>query len=115
VDLPRPEERREIFDIHLRRRKRDPARYDLPELVRLSEGFSGAEIEQAVVEALYHAFGDGKEVEQAHLAAAIRETLPLATTMKEDIARLREWARARTRPASFPPDAAEQSVASRFA
>lgn len=115
IDLPLPDERREIFEIHLRRRKRDAARFDLHELARLSEGFSGAEIEQAVVEGLYHAFGEGKELEQSHLAAAIQETLPLATTMKEDIARLRDWARTRTRPASFPPDASGQAVASRFA
>jgi SpoVK/Ycf46/Vps4 family AAA+-type ATPase len=115
IDLPAPAERREIFQIHLARRGRDFARYDLNALVRLSDGFSGAEIEQAVVEALYHAFGEGKELEQVHLERAIEETLPLATTMKEDIARLREWARSRTRPASAPPDPPAVDAASRFA
>ena len=114
VDLPTPEERQEIFDIHLRRRGRDPARFDLSELTRLSPGFSGAEIEQAVVEGLYHAFADGKELEQAHLVGAISETMPLATTMKEEIARLREWARTRTRPASPVPEPPGPAVASRF-
>jgi hypothetical protein len=115
IDLPTPAERQEIFQIHLARRGRDFARYDVPALVRISEGFSGAEIEQAVVEALYHAFGEGKELEQKHLELAIQETLPLATTMKEDIARLRDWARARTRPASMPPDQPGPAVSSRFA
>jgi hypothetical protein len=115
IDLPSPAERREILQIHLSRRGRDFARYDLAALVRLSEGFSGAEIEQAVVEALYHAFGEGKELEQDHLELAVQETLPLATTMKEDIARLRDWARSRTRPASAPPDPPAPTATSRFA
>ena len=100
VDLPGANERREIFEIHLRRRRRDPAGFDTAELGRLAENFSGAEIEQAVVAGLYLAFGDGQELGQSHLQRAIAETFPLATTMKEDIARLREWARNRTRPAS---------------
>ncbi len=115
VDLPTPAERKEIFDIHLRRRRRDPAAYGLDELARLTEGFSGAEIEQAVVEGLYHAFAEKKEVEQGHLVRAVQETLPLATTMKEDIARVREWARSRTRPASRPAAEPGPGVASRFA
>ena len=104
------------MQIHLARRGRDFARYDVDALVRRGEGVSGAEIEQAIVEALYHAFGEGKELEQKHLELAIHETLPLSTTMKEDIARLREWARSRTRPASTPPDQPGPAAAgSRFA
>jgi SpoVK/Ycf46/Vps4 family AAA+-type ATPase len=114
VDLPTAEERREIFEIHLRRRRREPTRFDIAELTRLTQGFSGAEIEQAVVEGLYHAFGEGKELEQDHLARAVSETLPLATTMKEEIARVRDWARSRTRPASLPPEKGGTPVASRF-
>jgi hypothetical protein len=116
IDLPSPEERKEILDIHLRRRNRDPARYGLDQLVQRTDGFSGAELEQAVIEGLYHAFAEGKELEPAHLARAVQETLPLATTMKEEIARLRDWARSRTRPASFPPDEPRPgAAASRFA
>jgi ATP-dependent 26S proteasome regulatory subunit len=100
VDLPVPAERREILEIHLRRRRREPKGFNLDELVRLCDGFSGAEIEQAVVEGLYHAYAEGKDLQQEHLVRALGETLPLATTMKEDIARLREWAKTRTRPAS---------------
>ena len=115
VDLPTAEERIEIFEIHLRRRRREPTRFDLADLARLAQGFSGAEIEQAVVEGLYHAFGEGKELEQAHIARAVSETLPLATTMKEEITRVRDWARSRTRPASLTPDKGGTPVASRFA
>jgi SpoVK/Ycf46/Vps4 family AAA+-type ATPase len=116
VDLPQAGERREIFEIHLRRRHRDPARYATEELGRQSAGFSGAEIEQVVVEGLYHAFSEGKDLEKEHLVRALQETLPLAVTMKEDIARLREWAKTRTRPASTPDAEAPSSpTASRFA
>jgi ATP-dependent 26S proteasome regulatory subunit len=116
VDLPAPAERRLIFDIHLRRRGRDPAGFDTEELARMSEGFSGAEIEQAIVAALYHAFGANLELGQGHLRAGIAEAVPLATTMKEEIQRLRDWARTRTRPASRPPAGpAAPPVASRFA
>jgi ATP-dependent 26S proteasome regulatory subunit len=101
VDLPSKDERKEIFEIHLMRRGRDPMNFDLPTLVDFSEGFSGSEIEQSIVEGLYDAFGEGKELATLHLVKAIRETLPLSTTMKEEMERLREWARTRTRPASL--------------
>jgi ATP-dependent 26S proteasome regulatory subunit len=101
IDLPALAERRDIFRIHVEKRRRDPAAYDLDLLARRAEGFSGAEIEQAVVSALYDAFAEGKELEEAHLERAVSESLPLSTTMREDIARLREWARTRTRPASI--------------
>ncbi len=100
VDLPSEPERREILEIHMRQRRRDPARFDLVALAALTEGFSGAEIEQAVVAALYDAFGVGGELTQEQLARAVRDTVPLAQTMREDVAALREWARRRTRLAS---------------
>jgi SpoVK/Ycf46/Vps4 family AAA+-type ATPase len=102
VDLPAPSERRAIFDIHLRRRHRRPEAFDLGRLSSLTEGFSGAEIEQAVVSALYDAFAEQVELGQPHLERAVTETLPLATTMHEEIEGLREWARTRTRNASSP-------------
>jgi AAA+ superfamily predicted ATPase len=116
VDLPAAEERAEIFRIHLARRGRDPARYNLAELARLTEGFSGGEIEQAVIDGLYLAFAERHDLELAHLGRAIRETLPLSTTMREDIERLREWARSRTRPASrATPSGIPDAVRSPFA
>jgi len=105
IDLPASAERREIWAIHVARRKRDPALFDLIELAQLTEGYSGAEIEQAVIAGLHFAFAEGTDLQQKHLVRAVQETIPLATTMGEDITRQREWAKTRTRPASgrIPP------------
>jgi hypothetical protein len=100
IDLPALAERRDILAIHLAKRGRDPAGFDLETLARRAEGFSGAEIEQAIVSGLYDAFAEGRELEQRHVERAVVESLPLSVTMHEDIARVREWARTRTRPAS---------------
>jgi len=100
IDLPSAAERREIFRIHVAKRLRDPAAFDLDALSTAAEGFSGAEIEQAVVAGLYHAFGEGTDLRQVHVMKAIEESVPLSSTMGEDIGRLREWSKNRTRPAS---------------
>jgi MoxR-like ATPase len=99
VDLPGAVERAEIFAIHLARRGRDPARFDLPALAAASADFSGAEIEEAVISALYEGFSRGEELNTAHVRAALEETVPLARTMSEHLQRLRDWARGRARPA----------------
>jgi len=101
IDLPEKAERKDIFRIHLERRKREAAAFDLEALAARAEGFSGAEIEQAIVAGLYEAFGENVELGQSHLMRAIQETFPLSVTMKDEIARLRTWARGRTRPASL--------------
>lgn len=103
VDLPSSDERREIAQIHLRRRRRDPSRFDVQAIARSSEGFSGAEIEQAIIAALYDAFAEGVELEERHVLQALEETVPLSTTMADEIRRLRDWATTRTRPASVAP------------
>jgi ATP-dependent 26S proteasome regulatory subunit len=100
VDLPEAKEREEIFAIHLRKRQRDPKQFDLAELAAITEGFSGAEIEQAIVSALYDAFDAGREVGMSDIARCINESVPLSVTMREGIAALRAWARDRARPAS---------------
>jgi len=100
IDLPAAPEREEILRIHVARRRRDPARYDLARLAAAANGFSGAELEQAVVSALHDAFAEGIELSQRHLEKAIGETMPLSVTMREELDRLREWAATRTRPAS---------------
>jgi ATP-dependent 26S proteasome regulatory subunit len=100
IDLPSAAERREIFRIHLLRRRRDPAHFDLDALAVAAEGFSGSEIEQAIISGLYAAFAESTEVAQADLTRALSETFPLSATMAEEISRLREWAKRRTRPAS---------------
>jgi len=101
VDLPSAAERQEIFHIHLGRRGRDVKRFQIAELAELAQGFSGAEIEQAIVSGLYDAFAEGGELEQRHIVQALRETRPLSTTMAHEIGKLREWASTRTRPASL--------------
>jgi AAA+ superfamily predicted ATPase len=100
VDLPNEDERREIFRIHLAKRRRDPAKFDLDVLTRLSEGFSGAEIEEAIISGLYDAFSKGTDLDTATLRAGIAETVPLSRTMSEELGRLRTWAQGRTRPAT---------------
>ncbi|MBI2218620.1 MAG: AAA family ATPase [Candidatus Rokubacteria bacterium] len=100
IDLPTPEERKEIFTIHLRKRDRDPARFDLEALVHASDGFSGAEIEQAVVSSLYTAFSASSDVTTEILVAELTGTRPLSVTRREDIAELRAWASERAVPAS---------------
>src|SRR5213075_2269755 len=95
VDLPSDEERREIFRIHLARRGRDPQRFDVESLAACSENFSGAEIEQAVISALYDAFYAKVELNSELVLEALRQTVPLAKTMDEQIDRLRNWAEGR--------------------
>jgi SpoVK/Ycf46/Vps4 family AAA+-type ATPase len=101
VDLPTPEERQQIFNIHLtKRRSDDIARFDFPQLSKMSDGFSGAEIEQAIVAAMYEAFAQEREFTQLDIIAAIKATLPLSRTMQEQVTALRDWARQRARPAA---------------
>jgi SpoVK/Ycf46/Vps4 family AAA+-type ATPase len=96
----RADERRQIFGVHLSRHHRDPAVYDLVVLSEAAHGFSGAEIEQAVVSALYTAFARGAELATEHILEKIKVTKPLSVTRAEDIEALREWARGRAVPAA---------------
>ncbi len=100
VDLPQKGERQEIFTIHLNKRKRDPVRFDTGALVEASDGFSGSEIEQAVISALYDAFDKDEELTDEYLLHALEETVPLSTTMQEEITAMREWSKQRARLAS---------------
>ena len=100
VDLPREEERRDIFDIHIRKRKRDPKNYNIEQLSKRAEGFSGAEIEQAILEAMFSAFAEGREVNQVDVLKAMDQTVPLSVTRSEAIDALRHWAGTRARPTS---------------
>ena len=100
VDLPSESERKEVFAIHLRKRQRDPGAFDLDRLATETSGFSGAEIEQAIISALYAAFEDGREVATEDVFGAIKQTVPLSVTMREEIGLVRRWAKGRARPAS---------------
>ena len=95
VDLPRDAVREEIFALHLARRKLEPASFDLTALARASDGFSGAEIEQTIVSALYDAASTGTAPDQSSLLNALSQTRPLSVLMREQVASLRAWAQDR--------------------
>ena len=95
VDLPDDEVRRDIFAIHLDKRELASDGFDLVALAELSEGFSGAEIEQAVVAALYAAAARREPLATEHIAGQITKTNPLSVVMAEKINALRHWARDR--------------------
>ncbi len=101
VDLPNIHERNTIFGIHLRKRGREPAGYETWKLAEGTEKYSGAEIEQAVIDAMFDAFAEAREFDTDDILRAVRRSVPLAVTMDQSIKRLKEWARDRTRPATF--------------
>jgi SpoVK/Ycf46/Vps4 family AAA+-type ATPase len=96
VDLPTPSIRSDILDIHLQRRKLNPADFDLLQLVQASDGFSGAELEQGVVAALYAAHAIREELTTRHILAEFERTRPLSVLMEEKLSALRKWAESRT-------------------
>jgi SpoVK/Ycf46/Vps4 family AAA+-type ATPase len=96
VDLPDPTARKRIFDIHLSKRGQRAEAFDLGELAHHSDGFSGAEIEQAVVAALYLAREQGRPLGTEHLLTELGQTRPLSVVMAEHLNGLRSWARNRT-------------------
>ena len=99
VDLPSEKARRAIFEIHLKRRGMDPGGFDLAELVEASDGFSGAEIEQAIISARHEASAAKRSVDTKSLLAQIEESPPLSVTMAERMVALRAWADGRCVPA----------------
>jgi AAA+ superfamily predicted ATPase len=103
VDLPGPRVRAQILEIHLRDRGLDPATMDLPRLTHHTDGFSGAEIEQGIVAALYAAHAQRREPQVRHVLAEFHKTKPLSVIMAERIAALRAWAAERTVPADAVP------------
>lgn len=96
VDLPDSRTRREIFRIHLANRRQPPATFDLEELSRATEGFSGSEIEEVVVSGLYTAFTEESVLSTEDLLRETQTTVPLSVTMSERVEDLRAWARRRT-------------------
>jgi len=103
VDLPNSDERRDIFRIHIEKKKRHQEVFDLERLVQVSSGYSGSEIEEAIISALYDAYDDGIgaiDIDTSRLEVALKEIIPLSHTMREQIAGMREWAKSRARRAS---------------
>ena len=118
VDLPSQTERRQIFAIQLKKRKRNPDVFDLDRVAVAAQGFSGAEIEAAVRTAMYAAYSQKQDNSSGHdrtandvttqnLLDALKETVPLSTTRAEEIQALRQWAHERSVPASRPDVKAE--------
>ena len=113
LDLPTQAERKEIFTVHLRKRNRIPADYDLDQLAAATGGYVGAEIEQAIIDAMYLGFYENREFSTADILAAIKRQVPLSISQRETIEALRSWLReGRAQSASFQgaEEAANQFV-----
>jgi ATP-dependent 26S proteasome regulatory subunit len=92
LDLPNEEERREIFSVHLKKRKCLPVEFDITRLARMSEGYVGAEIEQTVIDAMYIAFNENtRRVTTEDILLCIRNQVPLSVSQRETIAVLQTW------------------------
>jgi hypothetical protein len=102
INLPNYEERKEIFTLHLKRfRPMELRNFDIDLMADISKEFSGAEIEQAIVEGMYRAFHEQRDVNTDDILGAIRETYPLASTAREQITFMQAWAtQGRARSAS---------------
>lgn len=111
IDLPATPERETILALHLSRRRRDPATFDVPLLAAAADGFSGSEPEGAVVGALYRAYADDADLTTDRILDEISHTTPLSRTRGEDISRMRSWARGRAVPASAGPDPVQAPLA----
>jgi len=112
VDLPNQAERKAILAIQLARRKHNPAEFDLEQIARAADGYSGAEIDAALQSAMYRSFADKQALATQSLLQALAVTVPLSTTRAEEIEALREWARSRAVPASLA-DAKAQAIPSK--
>lgn len=101
VDLPDDDERKEILKIHLSQRGLDILDFNVLELIRATNGFTGAEIEAAIVSAMYEGFSDNKRaIQTVDIIKELKESIPISTTMKEKVDALRLWASKRARNAS---------------
>ena len=98
VDLPEQDSRKQIFSIHLDKRQLNQSAIDFDRLAAETEGFSGSEIEQAVVSAIYSSYGSDTPVTTDTLLEEIRSTRPLSVVMDAQIQQLKQWAQSRTVP-----------------
>ena len=114
LDLPTEDERKEIFSVHLRKRRRVPIDYDIDALAAASEGYVGAELDQAVIEAMYIGFNDNqREFTTEDILKSLKRLVPLSVSQRETIGYLRQWLHeGRAQSASFaePEEAARKAV-----
>jgi hypothetical protein len=99
VDLPDAESKEQLFKIHLQKRGLNPEDFDLRKLVAAAVDFSGAEVEQVIISALYKASSEKEAISTRHIVEEIKSTKPLAVLKDEEITTLRVWAKERTIPA----------------
>ncbi|GAA5117430.1 AAA family ATPase [Luteolibacter yonseiensis] len=100
IDLPSQAERSQIWEIVIRRHGRDRGAYDITQLARACDQFTGAEIEAAFVDAMFESYAEGDEPKPGYVTEAITRTVPLARLMDTQITALRQWANGRARNAS---------------
>lgn len=101
VDLPSPVERETIIKIHIMKKNRNVADFDIPKIVAATQGFSGSEIEQAIISALFDAFEAKRDIDTESVIRSCNEIIPLSYQMKERIDYMRDWAKSRARRASL--------------
>lgn len=100
IDLPTRKEREEIFTIHLKSRSNDTGKFNIPQLAQITKGWSGSEIEQVIISAMYEAFNKDRALEEDDLFVIFGSTVPLSLTMEEQIKKIRSWAHNRAVRAS---------------
>jgi SpoVK/Ycf46/Vps4 family AAA+-type ATPase len=115
LDLPTQDERQQIFEVHIRKRRRNPQSFDIARLVSASHGYVGSEIEQAIIDAMYTAFNDLQRPEREFttddVMQALRRMVPLSRSQREFIEQLRAWLReGRAKSASFREPAEAQDA-----
>ena len=108
VDLPNAAEREAIWRIQIAKHGRDPGKFGVKALVKDSDGWTGAEIEQAFIDALYGGFAENREPGMDDVSACLSATVPLSKLMSEQIQSLRKWAKGRARPATSPEPESKQ-------
>ena len=99
-DLPTRKERKEIWKIQIKKYDRKISAYKIDNLADSTEGYTGAEIEQIFIEAMYSGFAKGKEPTVSDLNAAIMSTVPLSKMMGKQVKELQEWSKNKARSAS---------------
>ncbi len=100
IDLPSRREREEIFSIHLRKRHNDLQRFNIAQLAQITKGWAGSEIEQVIISGMYEAFNENRPMTEDDLFIIFSNSVPLSTTMEEQIKKIRSWAHNRAVRAS---------------
>jgi SpoVK/Ycf46/Vps4 family AAA+-type ATPase len=100
IDLPTRKEREEIFTIHLKNKGNDVSQFNIPQLAQITKGWSGSEIEQVIISGMYESFNQNRNLSEDDLFTIFGNSVPLSTTMEEQIKKIRSWAHNRAVRAS---------------